>query len=199
MDAIESLDDLLALYGAIPQGALDKELTALTQPYKAMIEASPFVVMATHAADGIDCSPRGDDGQVVYVEDMKTLLLPDRRGNNRLDSLQNLLKNPNIGLFFLVPGTNETLRVRGTASVFRDEALGLQYLKQGKPPITFVRVHITNVQFQCGRAVMRSGLWGEPQAQKVPTAGQMMVAAKEGFDGEGYDAALADRQKKTLY
>lgn len=199
MPQIKTHTDLLALYGDIPQGALDKELNALTTPYKAMIEASPFVVLATHAEGGLDCSPRGDDGQVVFVEDMKTLLLPDRRGNNRLDSLRNIIKNPDVGLFFLISGTNETLRVRGTAQIVRDEALGQQYLKQGKAPATFIRIAITHVLFQCGRAIMRSGIWNGGMDADVPTAGQMMVAAKADFDGEAYDAALPDRQKKTLY
>lgn len=199
MDRIACTDDLLALYGDIPQGAIDKEFCALTLPYKAMIEASPFVVLATQTDDGIDCSPRGDDGQVVFVEDMKTLLLPDRRGNNRLDSLKNILKNPDVGLFFLIPGANETLRIRGQAHVFCDDALGQRYLKNGIAPTTFIRIAVSNVQFQCGRAVMRSAIWSKREAPHVPTAGQMMTAAKAGFDGAGYDAELHIRQKKTLY
>lgn len=200
MRVLSSLDDLTALYDAPVQPALIKETDHLTPAYRALVEASPFVIVATNGPDGLDCSPRGDKGQVVFVRDETTLLLPDRRGNNRLDTLRNVIGCPDIGLIFLLPGKNELLRIRGKAQVIVDDALAQTYAVDGKPPTCFIQIAISRVYFQCGRAVMRSGLWSGALAQgDLPSAGEMLKQASGDFDTEAYDAALSERQKKTLY
>ncbi|MEM7570512.1 MAG: MSMEG_1061 family FMN-dependent PPOX-type flavoprotein [Pseudomonadota bacterium] len=200
MRILTSQGELDALYDQPLEPALAKETDHLTSAYRALVEASPFVVVATKGRGGLDCSPRGDKGQVVFVEDDYTLLLPDRRGNNRLDTLHNIVSCPDIGLIFLLPGKQELLRVRGTAQVVVDDALAQTYSVDGKQPKCFIKIAIGRVYFQCGRAVLRSGLWSNASpVDGLPSAGQMLKQASEDFDAETYDAALAERQKGTLY
>ena len=199
----EQLDRLL---GAPSEAAIRKESPVITAEYRAMIAASPFVVVATSGPGGLDASPRGDAPGFVAVEDERTLLLPERRGNNRGDSLRNLLTDPRVGLLFLIPGIGETLRVNGTARLSTDPALLERFRVQGQLPKCVLVIAVESVYFQCARAVLRSGLWEPPAAdvrERVPTPGAILEAlTREGdppMDGREYDRGLPARQRATLY
>ncbi|GCL63720.1 hypothetical protein AQPW35_28010 [Rubrivivax pictus] len=200
---VDTPAQLAALYGQPSEAALRKEAAELTPPYRALLEASPFLVLATCGPGGLDASPRGDPAPALVVQDSRTLLLPDRRGNHRLDSLRNIVADPRVALLCLVPGTSETLRINGRAHLSTDPALLARLSVDGKPPATVVVITIELVFFQCARALMRSGLWQPatwPDRGALPTAGQMLTAATGGsFDGAAYDAALPQRQRDSLY
>jgi hypothetical protein len=200
---IGHLNELLALYGTPGEASLIKEADHLTDSYLALLQASPFVVLATTGPKGLDTSPRGDPAPVVVVQDRRTLLLPDRRGNQRLDSLRNIVADPRVALLCLVPGTNETLRIRGRAHLSTDPALLERLAMDGKLPITVLVLQIECVYFQCARALLRSGLWQPhtwPARSGLPSAGRMLTDASAGrFDGDAYDAALPARQASSLY
>ena len=194
---------LAALYGQPSEAALRKESPVLTAPYAALLAASPVVVLATSGPGGLDASPRGDWPSALVVQDERTLLLPDRRGNHRLDSLRNLLTDPRVALLCLIPGRSETLRINGRAHIGTDPALCARLAVDGKAPACVVVIHIEAVYFQCARALLRSKLWQAetwPAAASLPSAGQMISAATGGsFDGAAYDRALPLRQKDSLY
>lgn len=200
---IDTPAQLAALYGQPSEAALRKESPRLTEPYRRLLEASPFLVLATSGPDGLDASPRGDPAPAVVVQDDRTLLLADRRGNHRLDSLRNIVADPRVALLCLIPGSSETLRINGHARLSTDPALLARLAMDGKPPATVVVVTIDVVFFQCARALMRSQLWVPatwPMRSSLPTAGQMLTAATGGsFDGAAYDAALPQRQAGSLY
>jgi uncharacterized protein len=199
---ITSTAELEALYGEINPISLRKEVPQLTPAYRQMIEAAPFCAVATTGPAGLDCSPRGDRPGFVQVIDDKTVAIPDRRGNNRLDTLRNIVTDPKIALLFMIPGVNETLRINGRALISTAPDLIERFTVADKPPRSGIIVIIDSVYFQCARALVRSSLW-DPAARiprnSVPTAGQMTKAADASFDAETYDAALAERQKATLY
>lgn len=207
--AITSLDQLAALYpNPVVPASIHKEIDHVDANYAALIAASPFFVLATNGPDGLDCSPRGDQPGFVTVRDAKTLLIPDRRGNNRLDSLKNILFDPRIGMLFLIPGYGETLRVNGVASLSRDPELCRRFAMAGKLPACVIVVNVESVYFQCSRAVVRAELWNAERhvdRSSVPSAGTILRditardAAVETFDGEAYDRVLPERVKATLY
>lgn len=206
---ITSPDQLAALYpNPIAPASIAKEIDHVDANYAALIAASPFFVLATNGPDGLDCSPRGDQPGFVTVRDAKTLLIPDRRGNNRLDSLKNILFDPRIGMLFLIPGYGETLRVNGVASLSGDPELCRRFETAGKLPACVIMVTVESVYFQCSRAVVRAELWNPAKHVArgvVPSAGTILRditardAAVETFDGEAYDKALPERVKATLY
>ncbi len=170
--------------------------------YRRWIEASPFAVLATSGPHGLDASPRGDPAGFVVVEDDKTLLFPERRGNNRIDSLRNILADPRVALLFLIPGVGETLRVNGRATISVDPVLLDRLAMDGKRPQCVLRISVEQVFFQCARAMQRSRLWstGAERPAGVPTAGEMLQALTEGgIDGKRYDEELPGRQRTTLY
>lgn len=200
---VTDLAALEALYGAPAAPSLAKEVTRLTPGYRALIEASPFFVLATSGPDGLDASPRGDEPGFLRVADDRTLLIPDRRGNNRIDSLRNILHDPRVGLLFLVPGVNETLRVNGRAVIDTDPALCDGFAVDGKAPKSVLVVTIETVFFQCARALLRSRLW-DPGVQvprsSLPSTGALLTEASDGREGgEAYERSLAERIPKTLY
>ena len=206
---ITSPDQLATLYpNPVAPASLIKEIDHVDANYGALIAASPFFVLATNGPDGLDCSPRGDLPGFVTVSDAKTLLIPDRRGNNRLDSLKNILFDDRIGMLFLIPGYGETLRVNGTATLSTDPELCARFEMAGKLPACVMVVTVESVYFQCSRAVVRADLWN-PEARvakgSLPSAGTILreitarAPAVETFDGEAYDKALPERVKATLY
>ena len=200
MDRITTLESLEALYDEPRAASLSKEADRILPPHAAMIGAAPFCVLATRGPKGIDCSPRGDAPGFVRVADERTLHLPDRRGNNRIDSLRNIVSHGEVGLIFLVPGKGEALRVAGRGCVIADAALNATFAIDGKPPVTVVEVTVSRVFHQCARAILRSALWdGRAAPTDLPTAGEMTRAADPSFDAEPYDAVLAERQRATLY
>lgn len=200
-DRITSVEALEKLYGAPAEPSVIKETDRLTPAYRAIVEASPFAVLATAGPGGLDCTPRGDRPGFVRVTDERTLLLPDRRGNNRIDSLRNIVADPRVALLFLIPGLGETLRVNGHAAISVEQGLLDSFAVDGKAPRSVLIITIDRVYFQCARAVMRSGIWSPPPARpSLPTVGEMLRQATRGrFDGATYDAGLPERQKSTLY
>jgi len=199
---ITSSEQLLALFDTVGAASIKKEVAYIHPHYRAMIEASPFAVLATHGPDGLDASPRGDAPGFIVVEDDKTLLLPERRGNNRIDSLRNILFDPQVGLLFLIPGTGETLRVNGKAAISVDPALLNRLAVDGKPPKCVLRIAVDTVYFQCARAIIRSQLWqgtGERPAG-LPSPGTILAALSNAeIGGELYDSELPARQRASLY
>ncbi|MCR9259927.1 MAG: pyridoxamine 5'-phosphate oxidase family protein [Pseudomonadaceae bacterium] len=199
---ISTPEALRALYGEASARALVKELDHISPHYQQFIEASPFVVIGSVGPEGLDTSPRGDPPGFVHVADNKTLLLPDRRGNNRADTLMNIVRDPRVSLLFLIPGVGETLRVIGKAEVVVDEQLCLQFEMQGKLPRSVMVLSVDKVYFQCQKALTRSQLWqAEAKVDRatLPTTGQMISALDESFDGESYDRNYSEYQKETIY
>ncbi|MDP3414026.1 MAG: pyridoxamine 5'-phosphate oxidase family protein, partial [Polaromonas sp.] len=177
--AINTAERLLALFGEVGQASLRKEVEVVHPLYRAMIEASPFAVLTTAGPGGLDASPRGDAPGFVQVQDERTLLLPERRGNNRVDSLRNILHDPRVALLFLIPGVGETLRVNGSASITAAPELLERFAVQGQLPKCVVVIRVESVFFQCARAIQRSGLWQPAPADaraRVPTPGAILQA-----------------------
>jgi PPOX class probable FMN-dependent enzyme len=201
---VADLSALRRIYPEAPgETALAKEAPFVHPLYRPYIEASPFVVLSTLGPQGLDASPRGDAPGFVQVADGHTLLLPDRRGNHRLDSLKNVLHDPRVALLFMIPGIKETLRVNGIARISASPALLERFVVDGKPPRSVLVIKVQKVFFQCGRALIRSKLWSDERpvlAQALPTPGSILQALSgNGVDGEAYDAALPARQASTLY
>ena len=205
MTRVTDLDALRALYGTVRERSRRKQLDRLDPHAKHIISLAPFVVIATAGPDGLgDATPRGDAPGFVTVEDDRTLLLPDRPGNNRLDTLQNLIERPGIGLLFLIPGMDETLRVNGTAEILADPALNARFAVDGKLPKTVLRITVREVYIHCAKALMRSRLW-DPAAQIdrsiFPSMGEMMrdqIGVVEGVKTET-QFEMVERYKQTLY
>ena len=201
--AIESIADLEALFGPVGEASIRKEVPTLHPHYQAVIKASPFAVLATAGAEGLDVSPRGDPAGFVEVRDEHTLLLPERRGNNRVDSLRNIVADPRVALLFLVPGVGETLRVNGRATISVEPALLERFTMNGQLPKCVLVIAVETVLFQCARAIVRSKLWQPvpPDAPRpVPTPGEMLEALTQAsIDGANYDRDLPERQRTTLY
>ncbi len=203
MATIRTIAELEALYDAAVPTSITKEIDHLTEQHRAYVEASPFVVVATSGAGGLDCSPRGDPPGFVRVVDERTLLMPDRRGNNRLDSLRNLVVDPRIGLLFLVPGLGVTLRVNGTAEISNDAELRQSLAMGDKLPTTVIVVTTTSVYTQCPKALIRSQLWDSSRHRdpsELPSVGEIMEAITAGaIDGKALDDAYPERLRQTIY
>jgi uncharacterized protein len=200
---IRDEESLNALYGEISAGAIAKEIDYIHPHYRAMIEASPFLVLATSGPEGLDTSPRGDPAGFVHVVDEKTLLIPDRRGNNRADSLRNIIRDPRVALLFLIPGVGETLRVNGTAVISTDPALIERFPFRGTLPRTVIVVTAERVYFQCPKALVRSELWNPAKLidrKSLPSTGTIMADITNGrVGGPEYDRAYPERLRATIY
>ena len=194
---------LEAIYGDPSPVSLVKEIDYISEHYRAFIEAAPFAVVATVGPEGLDCSPRGDPPGFVRVVDSKTVMLPDRRGNNRIDSLRNIVRDPRVSLLFLIPGVNETMRINGRAVISTDPGLLADFEMAGKLPRVVVVVAVERIYYQCPKALVRSRLWSQ-EAQiprsDLPSNGTMQKAfnGKE-FDAEAYDTAYPGHLAKTIY
>jgi PPOX class probable FMN-dependent enzyme len=203
MSTIRTVAELEALYDSPVPMSITKEIDHLTDLHRAYVEASPFVLIATSGPGGLDCSPRGDPPGFVRVADEHTLLMPDRRGNNRLDTLRNLVVDPRIGLLFLVPGVGVTLRVNGTAELSTDLELRQSFAVGDKLPTVVIMVTTTAVYTQCPKALIRSQLWDAARhrdASELPSVGEIMEAITLGaLDGKAYDAAYPERLRQTIY
>lgn len=203
VSTVATIAELEAIYGTPRESAVVKETDRITAQYRRFIEASPFVILATAGPEGLDCSPRGDKPGFVRVEDEKTLLLPDRMGNNRMDSLRNIVRDPRAALLFVVPGSGNTIRVNGRARVTTDPALCATFAMEGKAPRSVVVFEVDAVYFQCARAVIRSDLWNpakhvDPKA--LPTPGDILTdLSQRRLDGKAYDEAWPERAKKTMW
>jgi len=194
---------LEALYGSPSEGAIRKEIDYIHPHYAALIAASPFVTIATSGPGGMDVSPRGDPAGFVTVEDAHTLLIPDRRGNNRTDTMRNLIHDPRIALLFLIPGVGETLRVNGRAVISVDPALLERFPAQGKLPRAVLIVTAERVYFQCPKALVRSELWNPDKRiprSALPSTGTILADLTRGaIEQEAYDAAYPERLRATIY
>jgi PPOX class probable FMN-dependent enzyme len=203
MSRITTVEQLEALYGQPAEPSLVKEVPSITPHYRTMIETSPFAVLATAGPEGLDCSPRGDVPGFVRVQDERTLLLPDRRGNNRADSLKNIIRDGRVALLFLIPGFNTTLRVNGRAFLSTDAELLESFSMEGKLPRCVVVVEVETVYFQCARALVRSDLWNPEKfvdPGSMPTSGQILAALSNGScGGEEYDRAWPQRARATMW
>lgn len=199
---IKDESELLPLYGTPKQTSLAKVSPVVTAQYRAYIEASPFVALASVGPEGLDCSPRGDDGAVVQVVDERTLHLPDWKGNDRIDTLRNIVRDPRVALMFLIPGSGNVIRVNGTARITADEALRETFSRGGALPRTVVAVEVGEIYFQCARAVVRSKLWagGFVDPAGLPSVGTILeeLSSRE-IDGARYDAEWPERAAKTLW
>ena len=194
---------LEALYGAPSAGAIAKEVDFVHPHYRAMIEASPFMVLATSGPGGLDASPRGDPAGFVHVEDERTLLIPDRRGNNRADSLRNIIHDPRVALLFLIPGCGETLRVNGRASISVDPDMLARFPFRDTLPRSVIVVQVETVYFQCPKALVRSDLWNPEKhisRKSLPSTGTILADITSGrVGGTQYDREYPERLRTTLY
>ena len=200
MRTLKTLEELHALYGEPVPAALRKVVPRLTPSYRDWIEGSRFCVISTVGPNGTDGSPRGDDGPVVRVADDKTLMMPDWRGNNRLDTLRNIIRDPRVALLFLVPGSKTTVRVNGRAFLTDEPEVLQSFEQRGKHPATVIVIEIDEVYTQCAKALMRSGLWGRDDADTVPTVGQILAEVTNGaFGGGDYDATYEEKAAPRMW
>ena len=203
MSIIATVEELEAIYGQPNDASTVKVADRVTADYRRLIEASPFAAFATSGPEGLDCSPRGDAAGFVRVHDDKTLMMPDRRGNNRIDSLRNIVRDPRVALLFLIPGLGSTLRINGRAQVSTDAALCHSFLTEGKAPRSVVVMRVDEVYFQCARAIVRSDLWNPVRhvsAQELPTPGQILAGMSGNrVGGEDYDRAWPERARNSLW
>lgn len=202
-DRITTVEQLEALYGQPGERALVKEIDHLNEDYQAFVRASPFVVLATAATQGLDCSPKGDPPGFVQIIDARTVAVPDRPGNNRLDNLRNLLDDPRISLLFIIPGVGETLRVNGRATISTDPALLARFEMRGKLPRSVIVVQVERAYFHCSKAIVRSELWSasaQVARSSLPSPGAMHQRLSGGkIDGQAYDRELPQRTEAGLY
>ena len=200
---ITTMDELEKLYGEVYPPAKAKEADRITPAYRKLIEAAPFFALASNGPGGLDCSPRGDPAGFVKVADEKTLLVPDRRGNNRIDTLRNIVHDPHVALLFLIPGCSETLRVMGRASISTDPALAQQFVMEAKTPRTVLVVSVETVFYQCAKAIVRSKLWDASRhvdRKSLPSAGTILAEITGGkLGGPEHDRTAPERLKATIY
>ncbi len=200
MDWIEDTAALEALYGTVGAPALRKVATRMTPLYRKWIMTSRFCVLSTIGPGGTDGSPRGDDGPVVTELDDRTLAMPDWRGNNRLDTLRNIVEDGRISLMFMVPGSNTVVRINGAARLTDDAALRQRFEHKGRQPATVIVIRIGEIYTQCARAPLRAGLWNRDDSDGLPTVGEILAEMTEGEEGGAdYDAAWNARASKTMW
>ena len=203
MSTINTVEELEAIYGTPVETSLAKEIDHITPQYRALIEASPFVALATAAPEGLDCSPRGDMAGFVRIHDENTVMIPDRRGNNRVDSLRNIVRDPRVALLFLLPGSGSTLRINGRAHLSVEPELLESFAVDGKAPRSVVVIEVETIYFQCARAIIRSELWNPDRfidPATLPTPGQILATLSENrLGGEAYDNSWADRAKDSMW
>ncbi|SMQ75897.1 hypothetical protein SAMN06295905_2447 [Devosia lucknowensis] len=204
MTTITSIDQLEALYLPAPAPASTTKVAhAITPHYRQLIQASPFAALATVGPEGIDCSPRGDRAGFVRIHDDHTLMMPDRRGNNRIDSLRNIVRDPRCAFLFLIPGSGTTMRVNGRAHLSVDPALLDSFAVEEKAPRSVIVLAIDELYFQCARAIIRSELWNPERhvdPATLPTPGEILASMTQNqVGGESYDKAWPERAKQTMW
>jgi uncharacterized protein len=202
-DFVTSEAELDAIYGQPAGPAVIKEIDHISEHYRRFIETSPFVILATSGPEGLDCTPRGDPPGFVRVVDSRTVLLPDRRGNNRIDSLRNLVRDPRLSLLFMIPGIGNTLRINGRAEISTEPELCASFAMRGNAPKSVLVVTAERVYFQCPKALVRSRLWSadaQIERSELPSTGEILQALSQGsIDGAAYDAAYPRRVEETIY
>jgi len=200
---LTTVEALEAHYGTPLDRSLWKEMDHLTDHYRMLVEASPFAVLATAGPEGLDCSPRGDPAGFVTVLDQKTVAIPDRPGNNRIDSLKNIVRDPRVALLLLLPGIGYTMRINGRARISVDPALLEKFPVNGKTPRSVILVTVERAYFQCPKAVVRAKLW-EPESRidpaTLPTMGEMLAFyAPQPVDAAKFDRDYPEHMKKVIY
>jgi PPOX class probable FMN-dependent enzyme len=200
---VTSMEQLEALYGEKNPNSVIKEIDHINAGYRALIEAAPFVAVATAGPEGLDCSPKGDAPGFVRILDEKTLALPDRPGNNRLDGFRNIVRDPRVALLFLIPGVGETLRVNGRAEISIEPELMQSFAVNGKQPRCVLIVRVESIYVHCSKAIMRSKLWEEAtkiERRSLPSTGTILAEVSGGKSGgEKYDREAPERNKAMLY
>ena len=206
MAVIESIEQLETIYGRLDdvgEASTAKVADRVTAQYRRLIEVSPFVALATSGPEGLDCSPRGDLPGFVRIHDEKTLMMPDRRGNNRIDSLRNIVRDPRIGMLFLIPGSGTTLRINGIAHLSDDPGLLASFAVTEKAPRTVIVMEVGEIYFQCARAIVRSDLWNPDKRidpKTLPTPGEILAEMSEQrVGGVEYDRAWPERARQTMW
>jgi PPOX class probable FMN-dependent enzyme len=203
MTIIATIEALEAIYGQPNEASTVKVADRITSLYRMLIDKSPFAALATCGPEGLDCSPRGDLPGFVRVHDEKTLMMPDRRGNNRVDSLRNIVRDSRVALLFLIPGSGSTLRVNGRARVSADADLLASFKVDGKVPRTVIVMTVDEIYFQCARAIVRADLWNPDKRvdpKSLPTPGQILAEMSENrVGGEDYDRAWPERARQTMW
>ncbi len=206
MAVIESIEQLETIYGRLDdvgEASTAKVADRVTAQYRRLIEVSPFVALATSGPEGLDCSPRGDLPGFVRIHDEKTLMMPDRRGNNRIDSLRNIVRDPRIGMLFLIPGSGTTLRINGIAHLSDDPELLASFAVTEKAPRTVIVMEVGEIYFQCARAIVRSDLWNPDKRidpKTLPTPGEILAEMSEQrVGGVEYDRAWPERARQTMW
>ncbi|MHC1999218.1 pyridoxamine 5'-phosphate oxidase family protein [Methylobacterium sp. CM6241] len=203
VETVAGLERIYGEWGAIGEASTAKVADHITPHYRRFIEVAPFATLATAGPDGLDCSPRGDRPGFTRVADPRTLLLPDRRGNNRIDSLRNVVRDPRVGLMYLIPGIGNALRVNGQAVIDDDRKLCASFAVDGKAPRTVMVITVKEVYFQCARALIRSGLWlqaNHVDPKTLPSPGQILADLSNGrVGGEIYDLTWGEKAKKTMW
>ena len=203
MSVIATSEQLEAIYGAPNDASTVKVADRVTPLYRVLIEKSPFAALATAGPEGLDCSPRGDLPGFVRIHDDKTLMMPDRRGNNRIDSLRNIVRDPRVALLFLIPGSGSTLRINGTAHVSIDPDLLASFKMEAKAPSKVIVMTVGEIYFQCARAIVRSDLWNPDKRVdpgSLPTPGQILASMSDNaVGGESYDREWPERTQKTMW
>ncbi len=203
MTVVATIEQLAAIYG-FPNDVSTVQVTdRVTPSYRQLMDQSPFAALATSGPEGLDCSPRGDLAGFVRVHDDKTLMMPDRRGNNRCDSLRNIVRDPRVALLFLIPGSGSTLRVNGRAYVSADSDLLQSFKMDGKAPRTVIVMTVEEIYFQCARAIVRSDLWNPDKRvdpKTLPTPGQILAEMSDNIvGGEKYDREWPERARQTMW
>lgn len=203
MSIISTVDELESIYGKPVEVSLVKEVNWITPHYRAYIEASPFAVLASAGPEGLDCSPRGDVAGFVRVHDSRTLMLPDRRGNNRVDSLRNIVRDPRVALLLMIPGVGNTLRINGRAHLSTAPDLLTSFAIEGKAPRSVIVMAVDAVYFQCTRALLRSELWNPARhvdPRTLPSAGQILAALSQNrLGGDDFDQAWPQRARQRMW
>jgi hypothetical protein len=203
MSVIATIEQLEAIYGLPNEASTVKVADRITPPYRVLIGKSPFALLATCGPEGLDCSPRGDLPGFVRIHDETTLMMPDRRGNNRVDSLRNIVRDPRVALLFMIPGSGSTLRVNGRAQVSADPQLLASFKMDGKAPRTVIVMTVHDIYFQCARAIVRSDLWNpgnRVDPKTLPTPGQILAEMSENrVGGDAYDREWPERARQSLW
>ena len=203
MTIIATTEQLEAIYGDTGDASMLKVADRVTPLYRVLIEKSPFAALATSGPEGLDCSPRGDLPGFVRIHDAKTLMMPDRRGNNRVDSLRNIVRDPRIALLFLIPGSGSTLRVNGRAEVSAAPDLLASFKMDGKAPRTVIVMTVDEIYFQCARAIVRSDLWNPDKRvdpRSLPTPGQILASMSDDkVGGDSYDREWPERARNSMW
>jgi PPOX class probable FMN-dependent enzyme len=203
MSVIATIEQLEAIYGFPGESSTVKVADRVTPSYRVLIEKSPFAALATSGPEGLDCSPRGDLPGFIRIHDEKTLMMPDRRGNNRVDSLRNIVRDPRVALLFLIPGSGSTLRVNGRAHVSAEPDLLVSFKVEGKMPRTVIVMTVDEIYFQCARAIVRSDLWNPDKRvdpRTLPTPGRILAEMSESrVGGEQYDREWPERARQSMW